>query len=142
MGYSRFGREGSPFPSGSCHKAYTFALTGAPELVPVYEEVFGIEKDAILPLGMARLDHFLDQEKIDAFTSEFYKKWPDLKGKKIILFAPTFRGAGQKDAWYDYSRLDFSRIYDFCGDEYIFLIKMHPFITERPDIPKIFRTRI
>ncbi len=142
VGYSRFGREGSPFPSGSCHKAYTFALTGAPELVPVYEEVFGIEKDAILPLGMARLDHFLDQEKIDAFTSEFYKKWPDLKGKKIILFAPTFRGAGQKDAWYDYSRLDFSRIYDFCGDEYIFLIKMHPFITERPDIPKIFRTRI
>ncbi|MBS5521810.1 MAG: CDP-glycerol glycerophosphotransferase family protein [Clostridiales bacterium] len=142
VGYSRFGKEGSPFPSGSCHKAYTWALTGAPSLVKVYEEVFGIEKEAFLPLGMARLDHFLDQEHILDFKNRFFEKWPALKNKQIILFAPTFRGAGQKEAWYDYSRLDLKRIYDFCGNDTLFVVKMHPFIQTPMPIPKAYKDRI
>lgn len=142
VGYSRFGRDGSPFPSGSCHKAYTLALTGAPNLVKVYEEVFGIEKEAILPLGMARLDHFLDPEHIRSFREQFFEKWPQFKGKQIILFAPTFRGTGQKEAWYDYSRLDMRQIYDYCGSDTCFLIKMHPFVKEPVPIPEHFSDRI
>ena len=142
VGYSRFGKDGSPFPSESCHKAYDYALTGSKNLVEVYEEVFGIEKEAFLPVGMPRLDDFLDQSKIQQFREDFYKEYPDLKKKKIILFAPTFRGTGQKDAFYDYSKIDLKEIYDFCGAEYIFLIKMHPFVSEPIRIPKEYRDRI
>ena len=142
VGYSRFGKEGSPFPSGSCHKAYTWALTGAPNLVKVYEEVFGIEKEAFLPLGMARLDNFLDKERMERFKEDFYKQWPSFKNKQIILFAPTFRGAGQKDAWYDYSRLDLKRIYDYCGNDTLFVVKMHPFVSEPMPIPHTYADRI
>lgn len=142
VGYSRFGKDGSPFPSGSCHKAYTWALTGAPNLIKVYEEVFGIEKSAFLPLGMARLDHFLDQTYIDTFKDKFFAQYPDLKNKRVILFAPTFRGTGQKEAWYDYRALDFKQIYDFCGNDTIFMIKMHPFIKEKPPIPADYTHRI
>lgn len=142
VGYSRFGKAGSPFPSESCHKAYTYALTGSKNLVHVYEEVFGIEKDAFLPVGMPRLDDFLDKEKIDEFRKEFYSQYPALKGKKVILFAPTFRGTGQKDAYYDYEQLDLKQLYEFCGEEYVFLIKMHPFVSDPIEIPKKFRERI
>lgn len=131
VGYSRFGKEGSPFPSMSCHKAYDYALTGSEKLVEVYEEVFGIEKDAFLPTGMPRLDDFLDRDRINSFRREFYERYPKLRGRKIILFAPTFRGTGQKDAYYDYDKLDLGRMHEFCGSGYAVLFKMHPFIDER-----------
>lgn len=142
VGYSRFGKDGSPFPSESCHKAYDYALTGSKNLVKVYEEVFGIEKDAFLPVGMPRLDDFLDQEKIRKFREDFYKEYPDFQNKKIILFAPTFRGTGQKTAHYDYKQIDLKEIYEFCGDSYIFLIKMHPFVSKKIEIPDAFCDRI
>lgn len=53
---------------------------------------------------MARLDNYLDPKKIKAFEEEFYKEYPELKKKKIILFAPTYRGKGQATANYDFTK--------------------------------------
>lgn len=142
VGYSRFGKAGTPFPVGSCHKQYDYVITGSERLVHVYSEVFGLPEEYFLPVGMARLDGFLDPEKIDAFKKDFYAEYPQFEGKKIILFAPTFRGTGQKVAFYEYERLDFKKIYDFCGDEYVWVFKMHPFVTEKPPIPKEYKDRI
>lgn len=135
VGYCRFGKDGSPFPEGSCHKAYTLAVTGSEHLTKVFEEVFGIEKEAFLPIGMPRLDGYLDPENIQNFRDGFYKKYKQFRNKKIILFAPTYRGTGQKDAYYDYNKINLEKIYEVCGDEYVFLIKMHPFIKKHIEIP-------
>lgn len=142
VGYSRFGKPGTPFPVGSCHKKYDYVLIGSKNLTEVYAEVFGIEDEAFLPVGMPRLDGFLNEDNIADFKKQFYGVHPDLEGKKIILFAPTFRGNGQKSAYYDYSWLDLKEIYDFCGDEYIFLVKMHPFVSDSIEIPEEYASRI
>lgn len=142
VGYCRFGKSGSPFPAGSCHKAYTTALCGSPGLVPVFEEVFGIEAEAIRPLGMPRLDGYLDEERIRFFKENFYADYSQLRDKKIILFAPTYRGVGQKTANYSQDNVDLERVYDACGDEYVFLIKLHPFILDRFEIPARLSDRI
>ncbi|MGN0708874.1 MAG: CDP-glycerol glycerophosphotransferase family protein [Anaerovoracaceae bacterium] len=142
VGYCRFGKKGSPFPSGSCHKKYNIAITPSSKLIKVFEEVFGIEREAFRPYGMARLDGFLDEKKISDFREKFYGEHPELRDRKIILFAPTYRGTGQKTAYYPYEKLDLKRIYDFCGDEYVFMFKMHPFIKKLPEIPEGFRSRI
>lgn len=142
VGYSRFGKPGTPFPAGSCHKKYDYVLVGSKELVKVYSEVFGIEEEAFLPVGMPRLDGFLDEDTISNFRKEFYQEYPKFKDKKIILFAPTFRGGGQKFAHYDYSWLNLKRIYEYCKDEYIFLIKMHPFVDAPIEIPKKYQDKI
>lgn len=142
VGYSRFGKAGSPDPARSCHKTYDYVTVGSEKLIPVYEEVFGLEREAFLPTGMARLDDFLSEEKIKAFQEEFYSRYPQMKGKKVILFAPTFRGNGQKDAYYDFDKLDLERIYEFCGEQVVFLIKVHPFIKEKIYIPEKYSDRI
>ena len=142
VGYSRFGKEGSPHPGESAHKSYDYVTVGSKKLIHVYEEVFGIERSAFLPTGMARLDDFLDQNKITQFKKDFYKEYPKLQGKKVILFAPTFRGTGQEEAYYDYDMLDLKQIYDFCGEEYVFLSKVHPFVTEKIQIPEEYKERI
>ncbi len=142
VGYCRFGKDGSPFPTGSCHKQYDYALTGSEKLVKVFAEVFGIEEDALLPVGMPRLDGFLDPKKIESFRQSFYDQYPQFKEKKIILFAPTYRGTGQQNAYYDYSWLDLQKIYDFCGTEYVFLVKMHPFVKKEIEIPEHYKEKI
>ena len=92
---------------------------------------------------MPRLDGFLNEDTIRTFREDFYQEYPAMKDKKIILFAPTFRGGGQKSAHYDYSWLDLKKIYEFCGDEYIFLVKMHPFVDKEPiQIPEEYQDRI
>ncbi len=142
VGYCRFGKAGSPYPVGNCHKKYDYVITGSEHLVHIFEEVFGIPRSAFLPLGMARLDGFLDPDKIEAFRKEFYAEHQAWKDKKIILFAPTYRGKGQGSAHYDYDQLDLKQIYDFCGDEYIWAFKMHPFVKEEPPIPEEYKDRI
>lgn len=142
VGYGRFGVSGSPRPKRHAHRAYTYAITGSERLVHVYSEVFGIPEKNILPLGMARLDGFLDENIIKEKREEFYSRYPNLKNKKIILFAPTFRGLNQSLAYYDYNRIDLKKIYDVCGDKYVWAFKMHPFIKEKPQIPKEYRDRI
>ncbi|MDO4169281.1 MAG: CDP-glycerol glycerophosphotransferase family protein [Lachnospiraceae bacterium] len=142
VGYCRFGKEGTPFPVGNCHKKYNYVLTGSQKLVKVFSEVFGIEEEAFLPVGMPRLDGFLDKKKIATFKKEFYTENPNLKNKKIIMFAPTYRGKGQGSAYYDYSWIDLDEIYDFCGDEYIFMVKMHPFTKKPIEIPEEYMDRI
>lgn len=142
VGYSRFGKEGSPEPAQSCHKAYDYVAVGSEKLIHVYEEVFGIEKQAFLPTGMPRLDDFLDKEKIERVQGDIYRKYPQIRGKKVILFAPTFRGTGQKEAYYDHNQLDLERIYQFCGEEFLFCIKLHPFIKEKMHIPENYTDRI
>lgn len=142
VGYCRFGKSGSPYPITSVHKNVTYGVVGSKKLTEVFEEVWGIDKKSILPYGMARLDNFLDKENINNFKEEFYKEYPNLKDKKIILFSPTYRGVGQATAYYDFSKLNFKEIYEFCGEEYVFLIKLHPFITEMPDISKKYSDRI
>ncbi|MCQ2567165.1 MAG: CDP-glycerol glycerophosphotransferase family protein [Mogibacterium sp.] len=142
VGYSRFGINGSPRPFGTGHKKYNYAITGSQRLVHIYSEVFGIPEDVILPLGMARLDGFLNPKVKRNKIEEVYSKYPQFKNKKIILFSPTFRGGSQKVAYYDYNQLNYKELYDLCGDEYIWAFKMHPFIKERPRIPKEYRDKL
>lgn len=134
VGYSRFGRTGSPLPLDSCHRQYTYAVVGGKGLVSVYEEVFGIPKKSILPYGLPRLDGYMDSKKVEKYKDKFYRRYPELKSKKIILFAPTYRGKTQDEAYYPVEWVSSEQIQRLCGEEYVFAYKMHPFITEKVEI--------
>jgi CDP-ribitol ribitolphosphotransferase / teichoic acid ribitol-phosphate polymerase len=129
VGYGRFGITGSPHPYVSCHKKYTYALVGNDALREIYSEVFGIPQTSLLSTGMPRLEHFLDKDKQEAVLEKLYHEHPQWKGKTVITFAPTYRGYSQKSAYYDYSKLDFDALCDFCHKENaIILFGKHHFI--------------
>lgn len=142
VGYARFGQEGSCHPFVSSNRKYDYAVVGSEGLKKVYSEVFGIDEEKCLPFGLMRNDGYTDAEKISAFKSEFYEKYPQLKDKKIILFAPTFRGDSVRTAYYPYDVLNQKEIYDLCGEDKVFLIKMHPFIREKMKIKEEYQSRI
>ena len=141
VGYSRFGRYGSPKLSNA-HRKYTYVITGSKHLVPTYAEAFGIEESAVVPTGLPRIDTFLDKERSRKVVEDFFVAHPNLKGKKIILFAPTFRGKSIGDAHYDYDRIDFAKLHEFCGDDAVVLFRMHHFISDPVPIPAEYSDRL
>lgn len=142
VGYSRFGREDSPRPFRSGYRKYDYVIVGSTNLIPVYAEVFGLPENKILPLGLAKIDDFLDQTQIDRAKARLYRKYEPFRGKTMVLFAPTYRGDGQGDAFYPTKMLDFKRIYDFCGTDKIFAVKMHPFVKNTVNVPEGLSDRI
>lgn len=141
VGYSRFGRYGSPKLSNA-HRKYTYVITGSKQLAHVYAEAFGIEESAVVPTGLPRIDTFLDEERTKKVVADFHAANPELKGKKIVLFAPTFRGKSIGDAHYPYDRIDFAKLHEVCGDKYVVLFRMHHFISEKVPIPEQYRDRL
>lgn len=136
VGYARFGLTGSPHPYHSCHRNYTDVIVDQESLIDVYQEVFGVKREVFKALGMPRLDGYLSWEKIDCTANRLYAFNENLAKKKVILFSPTFRGTGSKDAYYDYSVLDLDRLHTFCKEhDFLFVIKMHPFIENGMEIP-------
>jgi len=132
VGYSRFGKDGSPHPLISPHKKYDYVSVAAPNLVKVYQEVFGLTSKHFIAPGMLRLDGYLDSDRIKSIKEKLMDLYPFIKNKKVILFAPTYRGTGQADAYYDYDKLDLDKLYKLCRDKnYITLFKYHPFIKKK-----------
>ncbi len=136
VGFGRFGISGSPNPYAAGHRKYTHALVGNGHLKEIYAEVFGIPESCMLPTGMPRLEHFLDDDVRAAAEREFEEKFPQAAGKHVVLFAPTYRGKDQKSAHYQFDQLDFDALAQFCYDtNSVVLFKMHRFIEEPVPTP-------
>lgn len=50
------------------------------------------KRGVVLPMGVSRTDRYFDRAWVEACRAEFYAAYPQAKGKRIILWAPTFRG--------------------------------------------------
>lgn len=144
VGYARFGLAGSPDPFYSPHRMYDYALVGNKYLRDIYSEVFGIEREALLATGMPRLDHFLDEGTAEAARKDLYGRFSWMKSGRVVVFAPTFRGSGQRTAYYPYDTFfDFGKLHAMCEKtNTYFVFEMHHFIDERPEIPTEYQDRI
>ncbi|WGT46991.1 CDP-glycerol glycerophosphotransferase family protein [Tessaracoccus lacteus] len=140
VGYSRFGKFGSPGLTNA-HRKYTYTITGSRHLKHVYSEAFGIEEEAVIPTGLPRIDTFLDPADQAAARQDAYEAFPQLKGKKVIMFAPTFRGRGAAEATYPYDKIDFEALYELCGEDTVVAFRMHHFIPGQVPIPEHMRDR-
>lgn len=136
FGFSRIGKKGGPNVKSKNHRNYTKAIVSSKNLKLQYAEAFGISESNIVSTGVPRTDIFFDEIYINKKTKDIYEKYPILKDKKVILFAPTFRGSGQKTATYDFFKFDIELLHENLGKDYVLITKLHPFINEKMDIPK------
>lgn len=75
-------------------------------------------------LGSSRTDILFDKEYLAACREKFYRLYPEAKGKKVVLWAPTFRGKG-----YDASIVGiegFNYIQEKLDNKWFLIAKLHP----------------
>lgn len=130
--YKRFGHSRESTDLTRIHKGYkryTKAITSSEAIRPCYAEAFGMDTEKIQATGTPRTDLFFDEVYKNNKRKEAYTKYPFLKNKKVILFAPTYRGTQARNAYYDIDRLDLKKIYEQLKDkDYIFVFKWHPYL--------------
>jgi CDP-ribitol ribitolphosphotransferase len=91
----------------------------------VYALAFGTEKSKVIALGSPRLDYLLAGENRQKLLEGFYSRYPGCRGKKLVLYAPTFRDNPRDDAEI-LSHIDAPAFAQSLGDEYALLVKLHP----------------
>lgn len=114
----------------------SYVTVSSPEVIWAYEEAMNLKdtKTQVVATGVSRTDVFYDQHFIEQSKAAVYSVCPAAENKKIILYAPTFRGRVAKAESPDC--LDIPAMKRTLGDEYVLLIKHHPFVKQPPVVPE------
>ncbi len=98
------------------------------EVIPHYAEAMAIDpaRDVIKAYGVSRTDIYFDEDYKRARCDYVGKMMPEIDGRKIILYAPTFRGRAKSAKAPD--KLDIDLMSDELSFDYVLLVKNHPFV--------------
>ena len=139
FGFTRLGKKGGPKQTDVNHRMYDYAIVSSKEIEKHYAEGFGLSDECVVATGIPRTDIFMQEEYGLNVRKAFYEKHPELRDKKILLFAPTFRGNGQMSAFYPLEAFNPEKVYESLGEEYAIIIKLHPFCKERFEIDEKYK---
>lgn len=109
-------------------KNYDYVLSTSDEWKEPYSSAFGIDENKIIPLGIPKTDSLFSKDTVKKYKSYILEKYPQASGKKIVLYAPTFRGDHLENT--KYLKVDLKKISDELGDEYIVIYKLHPLLKD------------
>jgi len=101
----------------------------SPSCVPIYENACHLYKEQVQPLGISRTDLYFSEAYRRKCHDEFYQRYPDLKGKKLILWAPTFRGNAQAAKAMGIGEIQ--ELQKRLENEWFVLIKIHPHLAKK-----------
>ncbi len=117
------------------YKNLSLVTVSSPEVVWAYEEAMVLQDTPgiVRPLGVSRTDKFFDEEFLAGARGKVQAVVPQIAGKKVLLYAPTFRGRVASAAAPD--KLDIPLLKKALGNEWVLLIKHHPFVKHPPATP-------
>lgn len=114
---------------GRVYRNYDLMTVSAPGCVEPLTGAMRLEPGILQPLGVSRTDVYFDPVWIEGCKAEFYARYPQAKGKKILLWAPTFRGnAGDP---YQVGVAEIEQLERQLGDGYFLIRKVHPHVDDR-----------
>lgn len=137
--YKKFGHSRESTDLKRIHKGYkkyTKAIVSSKAIRPCYAEAYAIDVEKVQATGFPRTDIFFDKTYKEQKRKELYEKYPFMQNKKVILFAPTYRGTTLQNAKYDIKKLDLKKIYETLKEDYIFIFKWHPFLQNNITLTK------
>ena len=141
--FKKFGRSTAELKFGSSaatldkypnYGNLTHVTVSSPEVIWAYEEAMHLPKGIVKATGVSRTDQFYDEKFVESRKQKLYEIMPEAKDKKVILYAPTFRGHVATASSPD--RIDFERFCRELGNEYVIVCKHHPFVKNPPIIPE------
>lgn len=119
-GYQTIGKESGRSRKVSellcMHRNYDYIIAGGSAWNPYYVASFDTTEDKLVNIGLPRIDYLLNVAEEN--QKKVLEKYPELKEKQVILYAPTFRRG------YDLEWEELVNHIDF--EKYVLIIKGHP----------------
>lgn len=113
---TKSGRDPKVAKAMAMHKNYDVIIASGVAWNKFYCESFGTSEDKLLNSGLPRTDFLLSS--VEDNKKKIYEKYPELQGKTVVVYAPTFRKGW--DAQWD----DLEKDIDF--NKYALIVKSHP----------------
>ncbi|MEG0283416.1 MAG: CDP-glycerol glycerophosphotransferase family protein [Erysipelotrichales bacterium] len=108
-------------------KPYDYVIVGSNYFKEVFATSLNTPIENVVPLGIAKSDYLFNDSYLSKKREDFYNRYPHLINKKIILYAPTFRGSGIEDMNSD---LKIDKFRNSLSGEYELLVKVHPLVNK------------
>lgn len=105
------------------YEAMDKIVVGSPFMAQIFARAFQKESNAFLHTGIPRTDFFFDEKAKRETEQKVYAAYPELVGKQVVLYAPTFR---DNELAKQRIPIDFVKIASQLGDDYRLVIKLHP----------------
>lgn len=102
----------------------TYVVCSSEQVEEIYSEAFGVSRKQVLPLGAPRTDWFFKEINEKRLRADFDREYPECKGKKLVLYAPTFRENPEDDAAI-LDNLDVKAFNERFPDSRL-LVRLHP----------------
>lgn len=139
FGFSRLDLPGGQVQESPAHRNYDYTIVSSHKIAKFYEEAFTMSPDQVLATGVPRTDIFFSEAYQVQAKKKFYDKYEHLKNRKLLLFAPTFRGNGKHEGYYPLERFDPVKVYEELNGEYAIILKHHPYVKNKHIIPEKYQ---
>lgn len=107
------------------NKKLTFVVCSSEGVRDIYAGAFGVSKEKVLPLGSPRADFLFEKENKKKADEKLQKLYPKTKGKKVVLYAPTFRDNLERNE--DILKVfDTKKFSSLLGEDYCIMVRLHP----------------
>lgn len=106
--FKKFGQRGTSLALAedrATHAQYNLVCISGEGVRGVYADAFDVSWEKVRALGVPRTDALFSQEKIEETRERVLRAHPELRGQRVILYAPTFRGSGQCNPPIDWKAL-------------------------------------
>lgn len=122
-GYQTLGKEGGRGEDIArlmkMHKGYDYIIAGGKAWNEAYCGSFGTTEDKLVNIGLPRIDNLIETK--EEKEVEIYSKYKEFIGKKVVLYAPTFRRNIKDPKPYAMNLLNALK-----SDDIVFIVKSHP----------------
>ena len=134
--YKKFGYDAKDdipenYHAGNVYRNTDLVTVSGEAAVKAFASAMRLSRECVRPLGVSRTDLYFSRTWRQRCIERFYKEYPDAAGRKVVLWAPTFRGnAGSPEA----VRMDLDGLQRQLGREYYVLARLHPHMMHSADI--------
>ena len=138
IGYSvldkSFGADETLVSLVRLHTNYDLCLAASNAAVLQYMDAFRQPAELfVTSLGIPRTDVLVNEEAGGALASEIRRRYAIPKGRRVILYAPTFRGTSMTRARHP-EDLDLALLARTVGTDHVVLLRLHPAVRARQRI--------
>ena len=138
MGHSlagkSFGADAALRSRVRIHANYDICLISSQAMLPHYAAAFDQPPERFVShIGIPRTDRFFDADAVERASAELRTRYRLPSDRRVILYAPTFRGDRITDARHR-DDLDLHALRRDLGEDHIVLVRLHPFVRARAHI--------
>lgn len=105
-------------------KNYDLVTVSSPACVGAYERSMKLEEGIVRPTGVSRTDIYFREKYREKCRQKLYERYPEARGKKLAVWAPTFRGNATLP--YLAGKEDVLRLRSQLPEDWYLLIRLHP----------------